>query len=292
MTAATKTKTPKSPWGNPETASYRKTFIREVDFEGVLAEVHRELLDIAVEVLRLAKDQGVLPEASPIPLVSYDRSAKQGPTAFGAALGIYGGVEGADEWGYAEDPMLGLVFTGSIEDAKLLTIKAQELLAARGVHEDIIPEPEEQSWAFTKPGQRELAIGTKGDDVQFVQTLLAASDLGGVYDEATARAVRWLQQQKGLPETGVVDMQTWRLFYPRPSAFGIGRGDAGFTVRVLQSLLVAYGWDPEHQLSGRYGVETDKAIRRLQEQRGLRVNGYTRSAEWVALLGPREDWPV
>lgn len=287
MTAATKTKTPKSPWGNPETASYRKTFIREISFEGATAEVHRELLDVAVEVLHMAHEQGVLKAG---PILSYDPDADGGPTAFGAALQIEG-VVGADAWGYSEDANYGLVFAGSVEDAQRLSAMAQELLAARGAHEDIIPESEE-AWAYVKPGQRELAIGNKGDDVQFIQVLLNASDHGGTYDERTSTAVRWLQQQRGLPETGVVDAATWRLCYPRVTAFSLGRNDAGFTVRVAQALLVAYGWEPELEVTGRYGSETDKAIRRLQEQRGLRVNGYMRGAEWVALLGPREDWPL
>lgn len=290
MTAATATKAPKSPWGNPETSSYRKTFIREIDFEGVKAEVHRELLDIAVQVLHMAQEQGTLPPANPIPLVSYDPKAKAGPTAYGAALGLYGGVEGADEWGYTADEMLGLVFTATIEEAKDLTMKAQELVAARGAHPDIIPE-EEEAWAHTKPGQRTLTIGSRGDDVQFIQTLLNASDHGGVFDGATKVAVEWLQERNGLPVTGEIDPRTWLLCYPRASAFGIGKDDGGFMVRVAQSLIVAYGWDPELQVTGRYGIETDRAVRRIQEQRGLRINGYMRSAEWVALLGPRDEWP-
>lgn len=292
MTAvATKPKpAAKRTWGNPETSSFRKTYIRDINFEGVLAEVHREILDIAVEVMHLAQQQGVLPPASPIPLVSYDAKAKKGPTAFGACLGIYAEVKGAEEWGFQQDDKLGLVFGGDIEAAEALTIKAQELLAERGSHEDLIPE-EEEAWAHTRPGKRDIKRGSKGDDVQFLQILLGTADQSGVYEQTLEAAVRWLQEQKGMAVTGEVDAAVWSLIYPRSSAYGLGRGDAGFTVRVVQSLLVAYGWDPELAISGRYGNATDHAIRQLQLQLGLRINGYMRAAEWVALLGPREEWP-
>lgn len=288
MTTAVATKkAPKFPWGNPKTVSFAQAYIRDISFEGAEAEVNREIVDIAVQILHMAHEQGVLPEGK---LVSYDKDATDGPTAYGACLGIFGGVEGAEEWGFVEHDALGLVFAGDLEAAQALTIRAQELLAERGAHEDIIPE-EEQAWAHTKPGQRTLSLGSRGDDVQFIQNLLGASDHGGVFDNATREAVLWLQGQRGIAQTGEVDNQTWVLCYPRNTAFGVGRNDAGFTVRVAQALLVAYGWEPELQITGRYGVETDRAIRRLQEQRGLRVNGYMRSPEWVVLLGAREDWP-
>jgi peptidoglycan hydrolase-like protein with peptidoglycan-binding domain len=282
----TKAKPKSNPWGNPETSSFHKTYIRQINFEGASAEVHREILDIAVEVLHLAKEQGTLPAG---PLVSFDKHATQGPTAFGAALGIYGGVEGAEEWGFAEDEKLGLVFKGDIERAKELTLLAQERFVARQAFIEQ-PPTEPEKWAHIFPGQRDLAIGSRGQDVQFIQVLLEASDQGGVFDAATEAAVRRLQQRLGTEETGIVDAAVWRAIYPTNRTFSVGRGEGGFHVRVAQAALVVYA-DEDIAITGRYGVDTDKAVRRVQLDKGLRINGYMRIPEWVAVLGPREDWP-
>lgn len=282
---AVKPKVQKSPWGNPQASSFRKAHIRQLSFAGATAEVHKEIVDIVVEIFHMAQEQGVLQEGA---IQSYEEVAEGAAATFGTRIAL-GGVEGVGNWGFKEADGF-ITFMGDIETARTLSDVARELLAARGNHPDIIPETEE-SWAHTKPGRRDLTTGCRGDDVQFIQTLLGASDQSGVFDEATEAAVRWLQGRKGIPETGVVDNATWRLTYPRNTAFGVGRNDAGFTVRVAQSLIVAYGWEPELPITGRYGIETDKAIRNIQAQRGLRVNGYMRSPEWVILLGPRSEWP-
>lgn len=286
---AEKPKAARNPWGNPKASAFRKATIRQINYEGATAEVHKDILDIAVQLLHMAHEQGVLTEG---PVASYDPKAElDQPQAYGCSLAIEGEIEGASEWGFKRIHGYGYVFVGDPQAAEALSGVAQELHAARGNHEDIIPE-EEQAWAHTRPGTRVIERGARGDDVQFVQQLLGASDHGGIFDEATEAAVRWLQEQKGIPVTGIVDNATWTLMFPRTSAFGLGRGATGFSVRVAQALLVAYGHEPELPITSRYGVETDKAIRRLQEERGFRVNGYMRNPEWVALLGPRDSWPT
>ena len=286
---AEKSKATRSPWGNPKASAFRKTTIRQINFEGATAEVHKDILDIAIQLLHLAREQGVLPEGA---IASYDPKAEPNtPQAYGCSLAIEGAIEGAGEWGFKQVPDHGYVFIGDLDAAETLSAVAQELHAARGNHDDIIPEAEE-AWAHTRPGTRDLQRGARGDDVQFIQHLLGASDQGGIFDEATEAAVHWLQGQKGIPQTGVVDNTTWVTMFPKPSAFGLGRGATGFSVRVAQALLVAYGHAPELPITARFGVETDKAIRRLQEERGFRVTGYMRNPEWVALLGPRSSWPT
>ncbi len=68
-------------------------------------------------------------------------------------------------------------------------------------------------------GQPPLRIGDKSDSVLFLQVMLGAlaarfanlpaGELSGVYSDATAAAVRLLQQQAGLATTGIVDKPTW-----------------------------------------------------------------------------------
>lgn len=283
--------TVKNSWGNPKASAFRKMHIRRVSVEGATTEVHAEIVALVAEVLRMAAEQGLLPEGA---VQGYDPAMKDDPRsafAYGTALRLPG-VDGAEAWGFKRSDVHEdeLIFRGGVENARELTALAEEIAAERASHPDIIPEAEE-SWAHTKPGKRVLRGGSRGDDVQFVQTLLMASDQGGVYDAGTAYMVGLLQEKNGIPVTGEVDLSTWLLLYPRVSAFGLGRGDTGFAVRVAQALLIAYGWDTELEVTGRYGVATDKAIRRLQEQLGFRLSGYMRAAEWVALFGPRDEWP-
>lgn len=282
------TAAPKSPWGNPKSSAFRKMHIRQVTFEGATAEVHAEVLGLAAEVFRMAAEQDVLPKGA---VASFDPELKgtNSPFAYGVAM-VLPGVDGAEAWGWVERDGA-LFFGGDIEDARRLTALAEEIAAERSFPKDIIHE-DEQAWAHTRPGQRVLRGGMRGDDVQFIQTLLQAPDQGGVYGGSTEYVVRLMQAKNGLPETGVVDLATWLLMYPRSSTFGLGRGDTGPAVRVAQALLVAYGWDEALEITGRYGVATDKAIRRLQEKLGIRLSGYMRGAEWVALLGPQNEWPT
>ncbi len=68
-------------------------------------------------------------------------------------------------------------------------------------------------------GQPPLRVGDKNDSVLFLQVMLGAlaarfanlpaGELSSVYSDATAAAVRLLQQQAGLATTGIVDKSTW-----------------------------------------------------------------------------------
>lgn len=68
-------------------------------------------------------------------------------------------------------------------------------------------------------GGARMQRGDSGEQVQLVQSLLNlaakrfrnldAVPVTGEYDAATEAAVRKLQQLSGLPETGVLDRQTW-----------------------------------------------------------------------------------
>lgn len=69
-------------------------------------------------------------------------------------------------------------------------------------------------------GQPPIRVGDKNDSVLFLQVMLGAlatrfvnlpeaEALSGIYSDATAAAVRLLQQQAGLATTGIVDKPTW-----------------------------------------------------------------------------------
>lgn len=275
----------RTPWGNPTASSFRKHYIRLVQVGGAEAAVHKEIADIVAELFRMAEEQGALP-AGEVAAYDKNRAGEPHPAAYGVRVELPG-VEGAAAWGF-EDDGEAIIFRGDIEAAREWTQTAQELHATRQAP---APATGFEGWLHEFPGRRDLTEGDGGDDVQFLQAVLGCPEQDGRYHTSTAQQVAMMQRKFGLPETGEVDRKTWAIMFPKFSRFSVGRGEAGFSVRVIQAALWAYGHEPDQPVTGRYGKETDKAVRRLQEDHGLRVTGHVRGPEWVALLGARADWP-
>jgi len=64
----------------------------------------------------------------------------------------------------------------------------------------------------------------------------------------------------------------------------LARGGKGEAVRDLQQRLGALGYDLRGDDAGRFGDTTDAALRRFQEERGLRVDGICGPQTWSALV--------
>ncbi len=109
-----------------------------------------------------------------------------------------------------------------------------------------------------------------------------------VFGAATENAVRAFQRAYGLPETGVVDEETWNKMYSTylsilnglPEDYvGVGivpfpgtnlyRGVSGEAVRDLQTYLAeisnTYSEIPKVTVTGYFGPETEQAVYRLPE---------------------------
>lgn len=136
--------------------------------------------------------------------------------------------------------------------------------------------------------------GDVGPDVADVQRRLG--DLGyscrpdepGVFGDASHRAVRTFQQQRGLTADGLVGDDTWRalvesgyelgdrlLYLTRPML----RGD---DVRDLQRRLNRLGFDTEY-VDGVYGELTQGAVREFQLNAGLAPDGIAGRETFEAL---------
>ncbi|BAZ49779.1 hypothetical protein NIES4103_23910 [Nostoc sp. NIES-4103] len=66
----------------------------------------------------------------------------------------------------------------------------------------------------TQTNERTLRIGSKGDDVEFLQRFLNADDFGplaedGVFGSKTEAAVKKYQSSRGLTADGIVGPKTW-----------------------------------------------------------------------------------
>ena len=156
------------------------------------------------------------------------------------------------------------------------------------------------------------ASGSAVEQVQFWLNTLAQYDsaipavkVDGVYGTATANAVRAFQRKYGLTVDGVVGQTTWQKLYEvyndianrllssslRPGEYpGVLRtGSAGTAVRELQFylyLMSAYESSiPPVSIDGKFGADTERAVRAYQRFAGLTVDGVVGRTTWNSLYG-------
>lgn len=161
-----------------------------------------------------------------------------------------------------------------------------------------------------------LKLGDSGMGVSVVQYFLRIVGLfnpdipiievTGTYDEATAEAVRAFQEQYGLPQTGVMDAETWYTLFDvytgavatvTPEQLGVssepfpGRflrlGFEGDDVLTLQRYLNAagkeYGQIPTVPEDGIFGEETRDAVYAAQAIFDFPITGTVGPLLWSTL---------
>ncbi len=94
-------------------------------------------------------------------------------------------------------------------------------------------------------------------------------DVNGVFDEATAEAVRSLQRELGVPETGAWDAETDAAFRAR---FGDAAALLSLSISDLQRELQALGYY-DGPIDGRYSEATIAAVRAFQRDLGVPETG-------------------
>lgn len=118
---------------------------------------------------------------------------------------------------------------------------------------------------------RVLQYGDEGDDVRDLQTRLSKlgyynGSISGRYREGTQTAVRTLQADFGLEETGIADAQTQAVAYStlyRPLKYG----SSGDDVKRLQRRLTELGYYTG-KISGNYLQGTADAVKAFQTKNG------------------------
>ena len=135
---------------------------------------------------------------------------------------------------------------------------------------------------ITDPTVPSLQIGSKGEAVRRLQQTLSsfgypAGTADGTYGQKTAAAVKYLQSQLGLPETGVADSYIQQLVtsgsIPTYSPYAaLKQGDISTRVAEMQARLSALGYFANAQ-DGEYGPFTRAAVVRFQAQNHLPVTG-------------------
>ena len=104
------------------------------------------------------------------------------------------------------------------------------------------------------------------------------------YGESTSEAVRKFQRQIGVPQDGVMGPATWdRLIATDVPYYQVKNGDDGSDIQNIQSRLYQLGYLTEDCVTGHFGDTTEKAVRKMQERNGIKVDG-TVGKESINLL--------
>ncbi len=137
-------------------------------------------------------------------------------------------------------------------------------------------------------------------------------EITGIYDQQTENSVRSFQQVYGLPETGIVDEQTWNDLYrayagivasvPTEDAEWIPQLYPGIVlqegvtndyVRILQEYLTyihrTVTQIPEVRNTGYFGPLTKNSVIAFQNYRGLTPNGVVGAVTWDEIAGLYSD---
>ncbi len=161
-----------------------------------------------------------------------------------------------------------------------------------------------------------LSPGAEGNEIRVIQYMINyiaqyedtvnEVDINGVFDSKTEEAVRGFQRTYGIPETGVIDENTYaRMFdvynaiilslpdnqllapYRPYPGFLITLGFDGYYIAPLQTYLNAistvFREIPEAGNSGVYDEQTRNAVLAVQELTGLEKTGVTNLATWTAI---------
>lgn len=130
-----------------------------------------------------------------------------------------------------------------------------------------------------------LKLGSTDPAVKDLQEALKAlgHDPGpadGVFGTKTEDAVKAFQQAREIPVDGIVGRVTWiNIDEADQSHPVLKQGSAGLPVRRLQSRMSAVGFDTGG-VDGRFGAKTEAAVRKLQQDFNLNVDGVVGTKTW------------
>ncbi len=142
-----------------------------------------------------------------------------------------------------------------------------------------------------------LKKGSQGQAVRDLQEALKAlgftpGQVDGVFGANTEKAVKQFQSSVGIDADGIVGRVTWiNIDEADQSEPVLKKGSKGLPVRRLQSRLSAVGFDTGG-VDGRFGAATEKAVRQLQEQASLDVDGIVGPDTWGVVDALENEGPA
>lgn len=147
-----------------------------------------------------------------------------------------------------------------------------------------------------------LRKGDSGPIVRSMQNMLISKGFSlpkfgadGHFGDETERAVRTAQRATGIPVDGIAGPQTYRALrnysgssfrFRHWNGSVIRNGERGKHVKELQDRLLALGYKlPKYGADGVMGSETASAVRKLQRDAGIKVDGIPGPETKKALEG-------
>jgi peptidoglycan hydrolase-like protein with peptidoglycan-binding domain len=130
-----------------------------------------------------------------------------------------------------------------------------------------------------------LKRGSNDTAVRDLQEALKAlghdpGPVDGVFGAQTETAIKAFQQAREIPVDGVVGLVTWRNIDEADQSHPVLKaGATGLPVRRLQSRMSAVGFDTGG-VDGRFGAKTEAAVRKLQQNFNLSVDGVVGAKTW------------
>ena len=142
-----------------------------------------------------------------------------------------------------------------------------------------------------------LQKGSTDPAVRDLQEALKAlghdpAPIDGVFGTTTETAVKAFQQARGITADGIVGKVTWiNIDEADQSEPVLKVSSTGLPVRRAQKRMSLVGYDVGG-VDGRYGTATEAAVKKLQQQRGLAVDGVVGPQTWSIIDSLENEGPV
>src|SRR3954462_11909387 len=116
--------------------------------------------------------------------------------------------------------------------------------------------------------------------------------IDGDFGPMTEVAVKAFQQARGITVDGIVGKVTWiNIDEADQSEPVLKIGSTGLPVRRAQKRMSLVGYDVG-DVDGRYGAHTEAAVKKLQQQRGLAIDGVVGLQTWSVIDALENEGPV
>jgi peptidoglycan hydrolase-like protein with peptidoglycan-binding domain len=116
--------------------------------------------------------------------------------------------------------------------------------------------------------------------------------IDGVFGDTTEAAVKAFQQEKEITVDGVVGKITWLNIDEADQTEPVLRiGSTGLPVRRAQKRMSLVGFDVGG-VDGRYGGKTETAVKKLQQQFRITVDGVVGPQTWGVIDALEDEGPA
>jgi peptidoglycan hydrolase-like protein with peptidoglycan-binding domain len=155
-------------------------------------------------------------------------------------------------------------------------------------------------WMYQRNHQMAEPVLRKGSTEPAVRDLQEAlkalghdpGPVDGVFGATTEAAVKAFQQAKGIAVDGIVGRVTWiNIDEADQSEPVLKIGSTGLPVRRAQKRMSLVGFEVGG-VDGRYGTQTEAAVKQLQQQAGINVDGVVGPQTWSVIDALESEGPV